>query len=90
MAYATQTTSLSGSGIVVPDGAARIVGVMVSTSTSLTLKFWDEKSGTGTVLMNTTAAITAPVFWPVKFSCTKGCFCTFGGTGTITVYWERG
>lgn len=85
-----QTTSLSGSGIVVPDGAARIVGVMVSTSTSLTLKFWDNTAGSGTVEMNTTAAITAPVFWPIQFDVTIGCYCTFGGSGTITVYWTRG
>lgn len=90
MSYGTQTTSLSGSGVAVPDGGARIVGIMVSTSTSLTLKLWDNTAGSGTVLMNTTAAITAPVFWPVRITCKAGCYVTFGGTGTITVYWERG
>lgn len=86
---ATTATNLSGSGAIAPDGGFRIVGIFVSTSASLTLKLWDNPAAAGTVLLATTAAITAPAYYPVRVSGANGGFCTFGGTGTITIYWER-
>jgi len=88
-APATQTTVLSASGAIAPDGDGRIVGIMVGSSTSLTLKIWDGPGAAGTVLLDTTAAITAPAHYPFRATFKNGGFVTFGGTGKITVSWER-
>lgn len=88
MPVATKVANLSASGIAIPAGDYRIVGIAFSTSTSLTIKLWDNTAGSGNVLLNTTAAITAPAFWQLRVSGTNGCYVTFGGTGSISIYYE--
>lgn len=88
-APATQTTNLAATGVAIPDGDARIVGIFVTTSSSLTLKLWDNTAASGTVILPTTAAITAPAYFPFEATVKNGCFCTFGGTGTVTICWKR-
>lgn len=62
-------------------GPGRLIGILVTSSSSLTLKAWDALTATGTVLFDTTAAITAPAYikFPANFS--TGLFLTIGGTG---------
>ncbi len=81
--------NLTATGQVVV-GSGRVVGIFATTSSSLTLKLWDDGwSGTGNVVLPTTAAITAPAFYPFSADFTVGLFCTFGGSGTVTIVVER-
>lgn len=71
------------------DGAGTIRGIFVQTSSSLTLKLWDSNSAaSGPVILNTTAAITAPQFYPFEASFVNGVWATFGGTGSIAIVIE--
>ena len=67
------------------DGGGRVVGIFVQTSSSLTLKLWDGQTATGNVILNTTAAITAPAYFPFEADFQTGLFVTFGGTGSIAI-----
>jgi len=78
---AGNTKVLTASGTVkVGDGV--LLGVIVSSSTSLTIKLWDNTAASGTVLVDTTAAITAPTFIPMPVAFGTGLFATLGGTGS--------
>lgn len=59
-------------------------GVWVSASTSCTIKLWDSTTGSGTVLIPTTAAVTAPNWYSMPFSFTTGLYATLGGTCDVT------
>jgi hypothetical protein len=74
------------------EGAGRLLGVVVATSTSGTLKVWDGIDGsTGPVIMNTTEAITAPRFWFLTCDFENGIYVTRGGTAAnYTVIYEQG
>ncbi|MDE3021961.1 MAG: hypothetical protein KGI54_08885 [Pseudomonadota bacterium] len=75
---------LSASGLA-KSGAGVLGGIYVGTSTALTIKVWDSLTASGTVILETTSALTAGSFinLPVAFS--TGCFITVGGAGTFTV-----
>lgn len=88
-AVATQSTNLSGSGAIAPDGAIRIVGIMVRSSSSLTLKIWDNPAAAGTAIPMDTTGVLSIGYLPIRASLANGGFCTFGGTGSITIFWER-
>lgn len=70
------------------EGAGRVVGIFVQTSSSLTLKLWDGVTAKGNVILGTTAAITAPAFYPLQADFQNGVFVTFGGTGSIALVVE--
>jgi hypothetical protein len=73
-------------GAVVGDG--QLVGFFVGSTSSLTLKIWDALSAAGNVLLDTTGVLA--VGWyalPVTFN--TGIFVTFGGTGKITLVYQR-
>lgn len=69
-------------------GNGRVVGIFVQTSSSLTLKLWDGLTATGNVILGTTAAITAPAYFPFEADFQTGVFVTFGGTGSIALVIE--
>lgn len=79
--------NLSASGLV-KTGAGTIRGVMVASSTGGTIKLWDNTSAAGTVIVNTTASITAPAFFPIEGSFTTGLYCTISGTADVTVFYN--
>lgn len=80
--------SASATGAVAGDG--RLHGIFVATSTSLTLKIYDNVNGqSGTVLMPTTAAITAPTWITFPASFSSGLSVTIGGSGTFTLVYTR-
>jgi len=67
-------------------GAGYMGGILVSTSTSLTIKVWDSLSAAGTVIVETTAALSAGQFLRIPAAFGTGCFITIGGSGTFTVF----
>jgi hypothetical protein len=65
------------------------VGFFVCTSTSLTLKLWDnDQAASGNVLLATTGTL-AIGWYPIPVSYAVGVYATFGGTGTVTFVYER-
>ena len=75
---------ITGSKSVVT-GTGVLIGILVSSSTSLTLKAWDSATAAGTVLFDTTAAITAPLYLPVNMTFNTGVYITIGGSGSFVV-----
>lgn len=62
-------------------------GVIVNSHTSGTLKFWDNTSGSGTVLLNTFTfpAGSGMYTFPRGISFNTGLFATVGGTIDYTI-----
>ena len=73
-------------GAVVGDG--QLVGFFVGTTSSLTPKIWDALSATGNVLLDTTGTL-AIGWYPLPVNFNTGLFVTFGGTGKITLVYQR-
>lgn len=70
-------------------GAGAVVGVVVNSHTSGTLKLWDNTSAAGTVLFNTITFAAGSQFCPLfgaKFF--TGLFATVGGTVDITLVYN--
>lgn len=82
----TNGTSVPGTAsALIYTGPGRLIGILVSSSSSLTLKAWDALTATGTVLFDTTSAITAPIFIPCgSMNFSTGLYITAGGTGVWT------
>lgn len=76
-------TNLS-SDTLVKSGAGNLVGIFVASSTSGTIKVWDNTSATGTVLVNTFSA-GAATWYPLPFAFGTGLYVDIGGTIDLTV-----
>lgn len=76
---------LSASGAA-KTGAGCMGGILVGTSTALTLKVWDSLSAAGTVILETTGALTVGAYLTIPACFSTGCFITVGGAGTFTVF----
>lgn len=61
-----------------------LVGIFVASSTSCTIKLWDNTSAATTVLVNTFSA-SAATWYPLPFVFNTGLFLTVGGTCDYTV-----
>lgn len=81
--FTAKPLSASGAAQV---GPGMMGGILVGTSTSLTIKVWDSLSATGTVILETTAALTAGTYLTIPAAFSIGCFITVGGAGTFTVF----
>lgn len=79
---------LAASGsVAVGDG--QLVGFFVGSSSSLTLKLWDNTSAATNVLLDTTGTLSVGWYpFPVNFN--TGLYATFGGTGKVTFVYQRG
>jgi len=78
-------TNLSASALIAT-GPGVLVGIVINSHSSGTLKFWDALSATGTVINNTITLAAGERFIPFfgeKF--TVGCYLTIGGTADVTV-----
>lgn len=67
-------------------GAGVLVGIVINSHSSGTIKFWDALTATGTVIFNTMTLVAGERFVPLygaKF--TTGCYLTIGGTIDYTV-----
>ena len=69
---------------VVKSGSGRVVGIFVASSSSGTIKLWDNTSAATTVLVNTFSA-TAATWYPTPFAFGTGLYITVGGTIDYTV-----
>lgn len=80
--------NMTASGAI-KSGAGRLVGVFVSTSSSCTIALHDNASAaSGTVLLGTTATITAPAYFPLPVEFTNGAYFVEGGTCDVTFYYR--
>jgi len=78
-------TNLSASALIAT-GPGVLVGVVVNSHTSGTLKFWDNTSAATTVIFETITLAAGERWIPLfgaKF--TTGCYLTIGGTANVTV-----
>jgi hypothetical protein len=75
----------------VKTGAGKVRGIVVASSSAGTIKLWDNTSAATTVLVNTTAAFTAPavfMFPDDGIDFTVGLYITIGGTIDCTVIYD--
>lgn len=70
-------------------GQGSIVGVVVNSHTSGTLKFWDALTATTPVLFNTITLAVGERYIPLfEANFTTGLFLTIGGTADVTVVYK--
>jgi len=78
-------TNLSASALLAT-GPGVLVGVVINSHSSGTLKFWDNTSAATTVIFNTITLAAGERYidlFGAKF--TTGCYLTIGGTADVTV-----
>lgn len=78
-------TNLSASALLAT-GPGVLVGVVINSHSSGTLKFWDNTSAATTVIFNTMTLAAGERYidlFGAKF--TIGCYLTIGGTADVTV-----
>lgn len=68
----------------VKSGGGDLLGIFVASSSSGTIKLWDNTAGSGAVLANTFNAAAA-TWYPIPARFNKGLFITVGGTIDYTV-----
>lgn len=68
----------------VKTGEGTIVGIFVASSSSGTIKLWDNTSAATTVLVNTFSAIGG-TWYPLPFRFTTGLYVDISGTIDLTV-----
>lgn len=79
------TKTLNGSSSQAVKGIdGMLAGIFVASSSSGTIKLWDNTAGSGTVLVNTFSAI-AGTWYPLPFRFLTGLFITVGGTIDYTI-----
>lgn len=82
-----QYTRLTTTGVV-KAGSGNLVGFFVASGTP-TVKLWDNASAaSGTVILNTSAAVVPPAWYPLPLAFTKGCYATITGAGDITFVYQ--
>jgi hypothetical protein len=80
--------NLTASGQVKASGGT-LVGVVINSHTSGTLKLWDSLTATGAVICNTITFGASERFIPLyNASGGIGLFATIGGTADITIIYE--
>jgi len=85
-AYPKSTyTNLSASASVAT-GAGEVVGIVINSHTSGTVKLWDNTAGSGTVICETISFAVGERWIPL-FGMTfgTGLYATIGGTANITI-----
>ena len=78
-------TNLSASALI-KEGSARLIGVFCASSSSGTLKIWDNTAASGAILVNT-FSLTGATYYPIPALARTGIFLTIGGTADITLFW---
>lgn len=68
----------------VKTGPGKLIGIFVASSSSGTIKLWDNTAGSGKVLVNTFSAVGA-TWYPIPIRYSSGLFVTTGGTIDCTV-----
>lgn len=83
---AGQYKNASAAGLLV-SGPGKLLGVFVNSTSSGTLKLWDNTAGSGNVIINTALLPVGFHRIPARFN--VGVFGTVGGTLDFTVIYER-
>jgi len=79
-------TNLTASALV-KTGFGKLKGMYVNSTSSGTIKFWDNTSAATTVINNTiTPAVGYHNLGSVSFN--TGLYATIGGTLDVTLHWE--
>lgn len=78
-------TNLSASAKI-SDTPVKLGGIFCASSSSGTIKVWDNTAASGAIVVNT-FSIAAATWYPLPFILQNGCFITVGGTADITVAW---
>ena len=76
--------NLSASGVV-SNAQGAILGVFCASSSSGTLKLWNNTAGSGAIIVNTFSLVAA-TYYPIPASFAIGCYATIGGTADITLF----
>jgi hypothetical protein len=79
-------TNLSASALV-KTGEGDLLGVFCASSTSGTLKLWDNTSAAGKIIANT-FTLAAGTFTPIPVHFQTGLYATIANTADITVMWK--
>lgn len=80
-------TVLTASAAISPVTAGRrLGGIFCSSSTSGTVKVWDNTAASGTVLVDT-FTVAAGTFYQLPAIARNGLYITIANTATITVFW---
>lgn len=80
--------NLSASALV-KTGYGKVVGVVINSHSTGTLKLWDNTSAASTVLCNTMTFAAGERFIPLYDAVfNTGLFATIGGTADITIIYE--
>lgn len=83
--FATKATNLSASAQIKGTSGV-LVGVVINSHTSGTLKFWNNTAGSGAVLFNTiTLAVGERTIEFFNANFDTALFLTIGGTADVTV-----
>lgn len=80
--------NISASGLV-KTGAGKVVGVVIGSHSSGTLKLWDALTATTPILVNTMTFGAAERFIPLYDAVfSTGLYATIGGTADITIVYR--
>ena len=79
--------NLTASGQIKATGGV-VFGFFVSASSSCTVKLWDNTAASGTVLLSTTAGLTAPLWYSAKYTFANGLYATLAGTCDVTFSYQ--
>lgn len=86
--FASTPKNLSASGAI-KNTPGVLVGVVINSHTSGTLKFWNNTAGSGTVLFNTITLASGERYinlFNANFD--VACYLTIGGTADVTVLYK--
>jgi hypothetical protein len=67
-------------------GKTRLGGIFCASSSTGTVKVWDNTAGSGTVCVNT-FSVAAGTYYPIPANLQNGCYITIGGTADITAFY---
>lgn len=74
------------SSTLVYTGACHLMGIFCASSSSGTVKIWDQTSAAAPICVNT-FSVSAATWYPIPADMVKGIYVTIGGTADITVFY---
>ena len=80
-----QYTNLSASALV-RTGSCQLLGVFCASSSSGTLKLWDQTSAAAPICVNTFNLIGG-TFYPIGATLVNGLYATIANTADVTIIW---
>lgn len=80
-------TNISSSQAI-SSGKGKLLGIFVASTSSGTIKVWDNTAASGTVIVNTFTP-SAAAFYPIPAKYSTGLYVTLANTIDCTVFWEK-